>query len=223
MRLALPAFFHDLTIRQLSVLHTSDDHLEWICVCGEVTMADVREMPLKMIEKATTHLTALRDAETYKHPQIIEIGGQEFGFIPDWDAFSTGEWIDIENQIQDVYQNATSIMSILYRPITRRMGDKYEIAKYTAKEDDSIFNDVSAEIFTGALLFFWTTKNALLETTALSLREMGDEAIESLKSGDGMMSSINSPITTFSKWTRLLRSRFKSFSNIFRTSRTFTI
>ena len=75
-------------------------------------------------------------------------------------------------------------MALLFRPVTRSGGNRYEIEPYTAKEDAEAFLDMPADQVAGALLFFSTTKNELLSTLQSSLIQAATKvATTSGKSG----------------------------------------
>ena len=105
-------------------------------------------------------------------------------------------------------------MAVLFREVTYELGEKYEVKKYTAKEDASIFEEMPADLVSGTLLFFWTTRNELLLNMKSSLLEVAEAAIQSAKSGAGITSSTPSQEKTSSRWTRLRSYLFKSSSNI---------
>ena len=170
-------------------------------------------MPQKLIQAASAHLDNLLTQETARHEKVVEIDGKRFGFIPNWDDFTAGEWIDMENHLEDFWKNAHKITALLYREVTYELGDKYEVKKYTAKEDASIFEEMGADLISGMLLFFWTSRNQLLHDMQFSLLEVADKAIQSAKNGDGIISSTPSQEKTSSRWTRLRNSLSKSYSN----------
>src|SRR6056300_1279485 len=192
MELRLPHRWSDLTLGELQVMMTSENQLERISICTGQSVEKLRTMPQKLIEAAGAHIYQLLTQETARFEKVVEIGGKRFGFVPDWDAFTAGEWIDLENYLED----------------------KYEVKKYTAKEDASIFEEMPADLVSGTLLFFWTTRNELLLDMKFSLLEVAEAAIQSAKNGDGITSSTPSQVKTSSKWTRLRNSLFKSSSNI---------
>jgi len=193
---------------------TSENQLERISICTGQSVEKLRTMPQKLIEAATTHLDQLLIQETARFEKVIEMEGKRFGFVPDWDAFTAGEWIDLEAYLEDFWKNAHKVMSVLFREVTYELGDRYEVKKYTAKEDASIFEEMPADLVSGTLLFFWTTRNELLLDMKSSLLEVAEAAIQSAKSGAGITSSTPSQGKTSSRWTRLRNSLFKSSSNI---------
>ena len=213
MELKLPHRWSDLSLGELQVMMTADNPLEKISICSGYSVEKLRAMPQKLIEAASAHLDNLLTQETARHEKVVEMNGKRFGFIPNWDEFTAGEWIDMENHLEDFWANAHKITALLYREVTYELGDKYEIKKYTTKEDASIFEEMPADLISGMLLFFWTSRNQLLHDMQFSLLEVADKAIQSVKNGDGIISSIPSQGKTFSKWTRLRNSLFKSSSN----------
>jgi len=214
MELRLPHKWSDLTLGELQVLMTSENTLERISICTNKSVEQLRTMPQKLIEAAQTHIDGLLTQETARFEKVVQIDGKRYGFIPDWDAFTAGEWIDMETYLSDFWKNAHKIVSVLYREVTYELGDRYEIEKYTAKEDASIFEEMSAELVSGMLLFFWTTRNELLHDMKSSLLEVAAKAIQSAKNGDGITSSTPSQGKISSRWTRLQNSLFKSSSSI---------
>lgn len=214
MELRLPHRWSDLTLGELQVMMTSENQLERISICTGQSVEKLRTMPHKLIEAATAHLDQLLTQETARFEKVVEIGGKRFGFVPDWDAFTAGEWIDLEAYLEDFWKNAHKVMSVLFREVTYELGEKYEVKKYTAKEDASLFEEMPADLVSGTLLFFWTTRNELLLDMKSSLLEVAEAAIQSAKSGAGITSSTPSQEKTSSRWTRLRNYLFKSSSNI---------
>lgn len=214
MELRLPHRWSDLTLGELQVMMTSENQLERISICTGQSVDKLRTMPQKLIEAATAHLDKLLTQETARFEKVVEMGGKRFGFVPDWDAFTAGEWIDLETYLEDFWKNAHKVMAVLFREVTYELGAKYEVKKYTAKEDASIFEEMPADLVSGTLLFFWTTRNELLLDMKSSLLEVAGAAIRSAKSGDGITSSTPSQEKTSSRWTRLRNYLFKSSSNI---------
>ena len=203
MKLRLPASFQDLTLRHLMTLETETDPVKRVQAVTGHSFAELRKMPHKLIVEANAHLDELQAKEIAQHKEIIELNGVEYGFVPDWDEFSAGEWIDMETYTEDFWKTPHKAMSILYRPIDRKWGDRYSIKAYTAKEDADVFLDMPAPLVAGALLFFWTTETKLLSALQSSLIQKTQEVTSLLQSGGGTPSSTPWLVKTFLKWTRL--------------------
>jgi hypothetical protein len=106
--------------------------------------------------------------------RVIEVKGKRYGFHPNLDEITLGEFADIETFIKsDIEKNLPELMAILYRPIVEENNDVYTIKAYDG--DISIraeeMKQMSAEQVQSALVFFWNFVNVLLMTSALSLTE----------------------------------------------------
>ena len=95
-----------------------------------------------------------------------------YGFIPDINKISFGEWLDLDTNCKDFPKNLPKLLSILYRPITSEIGTKYKIEQYTADHLSNAkdFESMPLSIANGALLFFSTIESELV-TTSLSFLE----------------------------------------------------
>ena len=202
MKLRLPASFQDLTLRHLMTLETETDPVKRVQAVTGHSFAELRKMPHKLLVEANAHLDTLQANEVAQHKEIIELNGVEYGFVPDWDEFSAGEWIDMETYTADFWKTPHKAMSILYRPLDRKWGDRYSIKPYTAKEDAEVFLDMPAPLVAGALLFFWSTEKKLLNALQSSLIQKTQEVTSLLQSGDGILSSTPWPVRTFLRWMR---------------------
>jgi len=213
MELKLPHRWSDLSLGELQVMMTSENPLERVSACSGKSVAQLRKMPQKLLEAAGEHIDNLLTQETARFEKVLEMDGKRFGFIPDWDAFTAGEWIDLEGYMEDFWKNAHKVMAILFREVTYEVGESYEIKKYTAKEDASSFEEMPADLVSGTLLFFWTTRNELLHSIQSSLLRVAEEATRLGRSGDGITSYTPSQEKTSSRWTRLRRYLSKLFFN----------
>ena len=200
MAIQVPRNYSDLTLQQLVTLETIQDPIKRVEACCSLSSDDVRKAPLSVINEANEYLNKLQKAETRRHLKVIELRGQEYGFIPDWEAFTTGEWIDLETYVEDFWTNAHKIMAVLYRPIERRSGNSYTITPYTAKEPSEAFLDMPADLFAGCMLFFSTSRREQLNIMRSCLQEVTEKATNLAISGDGIPSCMDSPQKTSSRW-----------------------
>ena len=222
MKLHLPASYEDLTLGHLMVLETTEDPVKRVQAVTGLSFAELRRMPQALIMEANAHLDTLQKQEVAKHLTTFELNGTTYGFIPDWENFSAGEWIDMETYTADFWKTAHKAMSILYRPLDRKWGDTYTIEEYTAKEDAEVFKDMPAPLVAGALLFFWTTERALLSNLQSSLLKATKEAMSLLPSGGGIPYSTHWLVRMSSRWTQLRSSLWGTLSRIWPISKTST-
>ena len=212
MTFKVPLKYADLSLGQLITLQTEEDRFKRVASCADITIEELRNAPMTEVTQADEHLKRIAEEETGRHLKVIELNGQEYGFIPNWKEFSLGEWIDIEEYSNDFWNNAHKIMSILYRPLVRRQGDAHTIEKYTAKEDSEVFKQLPADLFGGCILFFLSSRTKLLHTTKSSLLMAAESLTNSALSGDGIPAYTLLQGKTSNVWTRLQRKASGLFS-----------
>jgi hypothetical protein len=103
--------------------------------------------------------------------RIIQVNGVEYGFEPNLSQMAYGAYADITKyDTIAIDDNWSKVMSILYRPITKKLSDTYEIATYNPKDVDyKIWEEVGMDIHFGALFFFVRLSIDLLNSTLKSL------------------------------------------------------
>ena len=220
MQFRVPLKYSDLTLGNLITIHTEEDRFKRVAACANISLEQLKKQPLKVVEEADEHLKKIAEMESGKHLPIVNIDGEHYGFIPDWNEFTLGEWIDLEECTNDLWSNALKMTSILYRPVKRQQGEAYTIHPYTAKEDPEVFRNLSAELFGGMMLFFSNSRRKLLHTLKSSLVEVAQAQMNSLNDGAGTQPSTPSQMRTSSKWTKLVNSLSRSYSRILRSSKT---
>ncbi len=110
---------------------------------------------------------------------IIEIDGIEYGFNPYLKDMSLGEFVDLDNYLEDAWANMHIIMAILYRPITSKKKKKYSIQEYDGvdmKRADMFKDKLSIATVNGASSFFLHIGNeyhmSLLSSLSKEQKEM---------------------------------------------------
>ncbi len=129
-------------------------------------------------------ISNLQSKKTSQFKNIIQVGKQKYGFIPNLEELTLGEYADIEHFIkQGIESNMHKIMSVLYRPITETEGEYYSIEAYdntSMRLRSKKFLEMKAEQVEGALVFFWTLGKELLTTLQLYLSKKLEKAKQQL-------------------------------------------
>ena len=123
--------------------------------------------------------TKLNEALSEK-PLLItrfKLGGTEFGFVPQLDELTFGEFVDIENNIAD-WDNMHKAMAVLYRPITERVGKKYVIEEYRGDSWYDAMRNMPASVAVSAINFFFHLENDLLKVTLPYSRSETTEEVQ---------------------------------------------
>ena len=146
----------------------------------------------------------------YPLQQFIEIDGIEYGFEPNLSQMAYGAYVDITKyesiNIDDTW---AEIMSILYRPVSKKIGKLYEIEPYSGNIDKEKFLNVSMDVHFGAVFFFKTLLMDLYKDTRnslMDLKEMYPSINTTLqRSGKLIHQLSNSPVVTSNELTKLLK------------------
>ena len=130
--------------------------------------------PLKYLKEVYSELSILTSKQPSNYlKKVIEIEGIEYGMIPNFEDLTLGEFADLDNYLQDSWNNLDKIFAVLYRPIVERKGDKYIIEDYTLKDIKDrrkIFSDrLSIDTAFGAMVFFYDIGSKLIENMVSSL------------------------------------------------------
>jgi len=142
-----------------------------VSIFCDVDMKDLRHIQYDHYERVVDELNKAFEQKP-KHKQIIEIDGQKFGMIPNFDKMSFGEYVDLDEYVKSAADHH-KFMAVLYRPITSTVKDAYSIEPYEGSEKyASIMKYASVADLEGALVFFWTLASELLETTRAYLQEV---------------------------------------------------
>ena len=154
-----------------------------------LTNQETARLPLKVLNRAVEHISKFLN-ETPELQPTFEHKGVKYGFIPNIDDITTGEFIDIENY-QKEPKDTYKVLSVLYRPIIKEgQGKRYLIAPYKGEVNDQ-FKDMPSDVAFGAMLFFWGLGIDLLRSTLKYLEQKKEAQMKtnSVKSGDGWGSS----------------------------------
>ena len=118
----------------------------------------------------------------------FKMNGITYGFIPDLENMTFGEYIDLDTFIGD-FENMHKAMSVLYRPITQSYKDKYLIEKYTGDKSKDMI-DMPMDAVFGSILFFYHLGMELSTAMLNSLEGQEEENLvhylSSTKNGDGI-------------------------------------
>lgn len=177
--------------------------LEIFC---EITEDQAKQIDADSANKVVKILVDLLSGDTL-HIESFKLGGIEFGFIPKLDNLSFGEFLDLNNNIDNL-EDIVTAMGVLYRPVTGRGKDgKYLVEKYEGDKYHEILKDMPINIVLGARVFFWNLGLDLVTSTLCSLeQEMSKMSTRQrasfLKNGDGLLASLNSLKTTLQELRR---------------------
>ena len=163
--------------------------------CG-IDLKEVAEIRYKEVIEITESLGKMFDIKNHKFISRFKMGGVEFGFIPNLDDMTFGEYTDLDTYIND-WEQMHKAMAVLYRPIKKNgLNGTYDIEKYNGSITYSdIMKHAPLDVVFGANVFFYTLGNELLKSTMTYLensKEMKDilQQHSSENGGDGIVQSM---------------------------------
>ena len=120
--------------------------------CG-IRLIDVAKIKLTSLNEMVAHFTQLFEQKP-KFQQTFKIGDIEFGFIPNLEEITFGEYVDLENHLQS-WDSFNKAMAVMYRPIKKRIKDKYEIQEYSGtKEYQELMQYAPLDVCIASSVFF---------------------------------------------------------------------
>ena len=152
----------------------SNEALETITALSDIPKQLVNELGIQDVAIIMSKIAELQRSSDGSLRNVITVEGKDYGFHPNLQDITLGEWADIETFIKvGVEKQMPEIMAVLYRPIIERKNDKYVIEAY----DGNIairaeeFKKMKAEEVQSAMVFFWSLGNELLKILPLYLQE----------------------------------------------------
>ena len=142
------------------------------------SIEQLMEYPLAELDKNYQHIAKVLN-EKPKFQKTFYLDGKEYGFIPNLEQMKSGEYIDLTNNLG---KDILASMAVMYRPITRKYRDVYDIEKYNGTDNKEIFKNAPISVYLGAQVFFWNLTNDLLKLIPQFLeKELTAEQIADLE------------------------------------------
>ena len=133
------------------------------CFCG-IELKDVAKIRMTDVVDIVTNLTKTLE-EKPKFEPTFKVDNIEFGFVPNLENISFGEYVDAEaywDNVEDWHKG----MAVLFRPISEKKGDKYQILDYKGSSEFSdAMKYAPMSVVISTRLFFWTIGIDLLTAT----------------------------------------------------------
>jgi hypothetical protein len=164
-----------LKLISFQIGNKSEEALETIAELSNIPKDLIKQLELKDVAAIMNRVSQLQAEQKDLLKRIIEIDGKRYGFHPNLDEITLGEYADIENFIKNgIENNLPEVMAILYRPVV----EETESGIYTIEAYDGSISiranemkKMSAEQVQSALVFFWSFARILLKTLPSSLTQ----------------------------------------------------
>jgi len=191
----VPTELNEITLKQyqkfLKVQNSSKDNnliqSKMIEIFCKIKTQDVLNIKLSDADRIANLISNMFEEK----PDLVKsfyLGGVEYGFVPDLDEITLGEYIDLDTYMGD-WDNIHTAMNVLYRPIKQKLGDKYLIEDYNVETKDLLLQMPMDAVF-GSIIFFYHLGIDLSKTMMNYLENKEEkQLLQELgfqKSGDGI-------------------------------------
>lgn len=188
MKIQVPTHINDITLEQyqrFALINTEEQDKEFFMFktieifCG-VDIALVSKMRLKDAESISNEVLEVLQ-QNVPFTNKFELEGVKYGFIPDLQAISLGEFIDLEEGLskdKDFHKAA----SVMFRPIVKEFGELYTIDGYEANtEMHHVMKQAPVGIISAAIVFFYNIAKELLKASQDFSSQEKEEAMTILE------------------------------------------
>ena len=155
--------------------------------CG-IPLSDSYKLKMSSVTAIIDILSELLGSKP-DHVERFEMNGVEYGFIPDLDDMSLGEYIDLDNNASK-WEQMHLAMNVLYRPIKTSKIGKYNIEDYNVNNPEAM-KDMPLGAAIGSLFFFYNlgmelSRHTILYSNNQAEMEAIQEQLNSEANGDGI-------------------------------------
>ena len=195
IKINIPSSLNEITLRQYKQFldiqkENKEDRFlnaKMIQVFCKVNLEQVMRLKLSDSESIVKIISDMFEEK----PALVKkfkIGKTEYGFHPELDAMTLGEYIDLDTFISD-WDNMEKAMNVLYRPVLVSVKERYSIEDYNIDTASDML-DMPMDAVMSAVFFLWNLGIELSTAMTNSLdnqeTELLTQYLNSQKNGVGI-------------------------------------
>ena len=156
--ITVPTRLNDITLgqykkfMQLGELDDTKLQIETIKIFCNIPYTSVMRMRASDISSITAQIFEILETKQTLINRF-KLDGIEYGFIPNLDDMTFGEYVDLDTYIGK-WDDIEKAMAVLYRPITLKKGDKYIIEDYEPGNFE-VYNYMPLDVVFSSIVFFY--------------------------------------------------------------------
>lgn len=189
----IPTSLKDITLKQYKkflkiqdgIENTTFLQLKIIEIFCNVDLKIAKAMRYTDVEQITAGILKLFTQQPTLVTHFI-MNGEKYGFVPDLDNMTLGEYIDLDTYSSD-YENIEIAMNVLYRPVTTKLKNKYLIVDYNPDTKDKMLN-MPMDAVISSMFFFL---NLRIELSSIILNSSEAREIAQQVEWDSFQSSMD--------------------------------
>jgi len=179
INIEIPTKLSDITLGQYKRFlniqkQTEESHFlnaKAIEIFCDIELKNVMRLKIADFDKITNKINLLFEQKP-KLVQRFKIDSVEYGFHPQLDELTLGEYIDVDTFISD-WGNMEKAMNVLYRPIENKLKDRYSIKEYNVDTSNNLLA-MPMDAVLSSIFFLWNL-GIDLSKTILNYSELGEE------------------------------------------------
>ena len=182
MNITIPTSLKDITLRQykhfLKIQETVTEERFLNAKMIEIFCGVKLEQVMLLQLKDSVEITSILSKMFEEKPQLVtmfKLNGVDYGFQPQLDEITLGEYIDLDTFIGD-WDNMEKAMNVLYRPVLVKMKDKYSIEEYQIATSENVL-DMPMNAVLSSIFFLWNLGLELSQTMTNSLDNQETQAL----------------------------------------------
>jgi hypothetical protein len=199
VKIKIPTSLNEITLGQyqefskLDSKKESDVLLKMVEIFCKVPIEVVRSMKANDIKDICEIINKMFDVE-HQMLNRFQLSGKDYGFIPDLENMSFGEYVDLDTFMGD-NDNLHRAMNVLYRPIDLKQGQRYTLKEYDPDTNEQAKNYPLDACF-GAMVFFYNLgkdlSTVILNSSSKQNEENLVQYLDSQQNGGGTIQSMQS-------------------------------
>lgn len=177
---AIPQKISGVTVDQYVRFQSSRTDVGRAAIATGKSTKEIEGLTYHAIDTIITLFEEVCSQQEAKHEQTFVIGDMRLGFIPDLNAMSFREFVDLDVLSQAVwqkdgevnYKELPRLLAILFRPVKKKLGVHYELQPYDAAKIESympFIQQLTMDRVNGALLFFSSVAKELQSNSQVYL------------------------------------------------------
>ena len=182
-RINIPDNLSEITLEQYQRFVSIEEPTEQdvVSIFCNLPITEVNKIKRKSVAEINEHITQLLESEPPLKKRFT-LRNKDYGFIPNLEEMSFGEYTSIDTFFSD-WQQMHKAIAILYRPIKTKAKGMYTIEDYKDDGSSELMKYIGLDVVLGATVFFYRLGEELLNVTQKYLKEKAMEELE--KNGDG--------------------------------------
>ncbi len=192
LKLSIPTKLSEIKLEQYqeylkAVENEIDDYTagsKMISIFCNIPEADIYEFKVSHITSVSNTLQKVFNEKTNNLVRNFKINNIEYGFIPNLDEITFGEYIDLDNNLKD-WQQMHKAMNVFYRPVVQKHKERYIIEKYKPENNENL-KQIPLDACFSSIVFFY---NLGKELSQIMLGYLTPQEMEKLHQSETLLPS----------------------------------